>query len=244
MVQRKAQTSGVDTVRVIEKLLVVQDIDIRIRDIEHKLRDIPARKQVELARLEQHKLAVAKAEEQVKGIQVEVKRLALEAESRQTKIAKLRQQQLELKTNREFKTMDGEIGMVEAEIKRLEDRELELMESIDAARRGVGEQVAALKKEDDAVQADIKVLDARAAELNGELSRCNAEREIAASDIDAKWRAYYERVFHRKKDRALVPLEGGFCGGCHMKLPPSIAHATRKDGDMVVCEQCGRLLYS
>ena len=46
-----------------------------------------------------------------------------------------------------------------------------------------------------------------------------------------------------RKDRALVALEDGVCGGCHMQLPPYVVHATKKHSSIVLCEYCGRILY-
>jgi predicted nucleic acid-binding Zn-ribbon protein len=229
---------------VIEKLLVVQDIDIRIRDIEQRLQDIPRRQEQEQTRLADHKAALAAAEEKLKAARADVSRMELESESRKAKITKLRQQQFELKTNKEFKTMEAEIEAVEAEIRKIEDQELELMEQVEAARAGVAQKKADLDVEEQAVQADVRVLQERAGEIEQELARCRAEREIAVTDVAPDWLAHYERLMVRGRDRALVALEGGVCGGCHMKLPPSFHHATRRhDNEMVVCEYCSRLLY-
>jgi catechol 2,3-dioxygenase-like lactoylglutathione lyase family enzyme len=75
----------------------------------------------------------------------------------------------------------------------------------------------------------------------GELAE--VERMLAQG-IDPSWMAHYMRIIARR-DRALAQLNDGICGGCHMKLPPSIHHATRRhDSNMVVCEYCGRLLYA
>lgn len=230
---------------VIEKLLVVQDIDIRIRDIEQQLHDIPLRQEQEQSRLAEHKAALEAAEEKLKAAHAEVNRMELESESRKGQISKLRQQQLDLKTNKEFKAMNAEIAGVEAEIQRIEDCELELMQLVEEARAGVAAKRADLEVEEKAVLADVDVLQERAAELEEEVAGARAERAIAVAEIPADWLAHYERLMERGRDRGLVALQGGVCGGCHMKLPPSFHHATRRhDDEMVVCEYCSRLLYS
>jgi predicted nucleic acid-binding Zn-ribbon protein len=229
---------------LIDKLLTVQDIDVRIREIEKELEDIPARKEQELTRLHEHKDALAEAEEKLKAAQAEVNRLELETSSRNEKINKLRQQQFELKTNEQFKAMDAEIEGVKAEISKIEDQELALMDEVEEARKFVTEKSGALKEEEEAVETDIKVFDERASELEQEIESCRAEREEAAEGMNPEWMSYYVRVMEHRKDRALVPLESGVCGGCHMTLPPSLHHATRRrDEEMVVCNYCGRLLY-
>jgi len=227
----------------IERILVVQQHDCRIRDIRKELADIPARKEQEQGRLDEHRAALSKAEEDLKLQQAEIKKLELEAESGRGKITKLRQQQMEIKTNKEFKAMATEIQGAELGISALEDRELGLMEDLEKARGVVDEKKKALAEEAAAVQADVEELDSRVAAIERELKDVESQREAAASEIDAEWLSRYEHIFSRKKDIALVKLAGGVCGGCHMNLPPAVYHDTQKKDAMVCCNFCGRLLY-
>lgn len=228
----------------IEKLLTLQDIDIRIREIEKEMRDIPDRKEQEQTRLAEHKDALAKAEEDLKLAQANVQKLELESQSWHEKIDKLRQQQLELKTNKEFKAMDHEIASIKGKISGLEDDELVLMEKVEQARVDLKARADALAEEEAAVAADVAVLDERVSGLESELDESRGRREEAAVGIDNEWISYYDRVLSRKKDGALVKLNGGVCGGCHMTLPPAVLNATKRKDEMVRCEYCGRLLYS
>lgn len=227
---------------IIEKLLIVQEKDCRIRQMEKELKDIPTRKKEELARLDGHKKAVDAAREQAKAKQLGLKKLEGEADGKRDKITKLRQQQMELKTNKEFKAMEDEIKGVSGDISKIEDQEIVILEEQEKAKQGITEAEAALKQEDATAEADIKALDTRASAIERELADMKATRSEAAKEVDARWLAYYDRVFGTR-DKALVALEDGICGGCHMKLPPSVVHDVRKQADMVTCGYCGRLLY-
>ena len=116
------------------------------------------------------------------------------------------------------------------------------MDEIEKAKGDVTAKEKDLQKEEGVVHADIKVLDERMARIAEELKGIQGLRSTAAQDLDARWLKQYNRIF-AAKDRALVPLEEGICGGCHMKLPPAVVHAARKQTDMVTCDYCGRLLY-
>lgn len=228
----------------IEQLLTVQEIDARIRGIERELTDIPLRKAQEMLRLTEHKAALAAAEGELKKRQAEVGRLDLESQSLGARISKLRQQQVELKTNKEFKAMDGEIATVRQGITGLEDRELELMGQVEAAKADVAARAADVKREEEAILADTKVLDERADELRTELAAQKTERTVSVSGVPGNWLTYYDRIATRRKDHVLVPVENGTCGGCHMQMPPSTVHSARQREHMTVCDYCGRLLYS
>ena len=226
----------------VEKLLALQEIDSRIREVERELKEIPARKKGEEDRLGIHRKEVAEAERKLKATQTEIKKLELENASRNEKIGKFRQQQLELKTNREFKAIDTEIEGVQREIGALEEQELVLMEHVEKSRAEVAASQKALVEEQALVSVDVAKLDERIAHLNREAQELRAGREAAARGVEELWLTRYDSVFKRK-DRALVPLQDGICGGCHMKLPPSVAHDRRRGDVMVTCNFCGRLVY-
>jgi len=230
-------------VSVIEQLLVVQEHDVRILQLEKEMRDVPARKERELERLNGHKAALAESEEALKAKQAELKQLEVETASNEEKIAKFRSQQLELKTNKEFKAMEDEIRAVERAIDATEDKELAIMEEIEAARGGVEASRKELEAEDAEVQEDIKALDDRLRGLEAEMSDEASARTVAAEGIDAEWMSRYEGIFKSKNGGALVSTQGGVCGGCHMTLPPYLQHDAKKRMGMVVCGFCGRLLY-
>jgi predicted nucleic acid-binding Zn-ribbon protein len=227
----------------IEKLLAVQERDVQIVRIEKELEDIPARQEAEKTRLAEHQANVASAEEEMQKRQAEVKQLELDVIARKEKIAKLRTQQLELKTNREFKAVDQEIATLQEQIGAIEEQELSLMERVEEARSFVTERGKELKEEEELVHEDIEALDERASGLREQLSDLMAARDAAAKEVDARYIGRYEQLFGRKRSEVVVSCEGGTCGGCHMKLPPYKMHDARKQQDLVTCDFCGRLLY-
>lgn len=228
---------------IVEQLRAVQEHDCRIKELEKEARDIPARKKKELTRLHEHQHQLEEAEEGVKRHQVSLQELELENQTGEEKIVKLRQQQMEIKTNKEFKAMEQEIAGAKMKMSGLEDRELELMEMLDAQRKEVDAKKKALADEDALVQRDIVELDERLKAIEAELERERTAREEKAALVtSAPLLAKYNRLI-RGKDRALVPLEGMVCGGCHMHLPPSVGHDIQHEDQVVTCSYCARILY-
>ena len=227
---------------VIDKLLIVQERDCRIREIHKEMKDIPARQEQERDRLQKHKVELAEAEEGNKVAQAKVKELELETESRKEKILKLRQQQSTIKTNREFTAIESEVATIDKEISVLEDQELILMEEVEGAASSVTEKETALKQEEEMVERDVKALDERVSGLEVEVKDVQDARVVAAKEVEADWLTEYDRMITRR-DRALVPVENGICAGCHMQLPPAIINDAKKRTLMTACSHCGRLLY-
>ena len=229
---------------LIEKLLTLQDHDLRILKFEKELTDIPLRKDAIDSLLDDHRQAVLKAKEVHKLRQADIKKSELEIDSFRDKIRKFREQQMQLKNNQEFRAMEKEIAAVEKSIRETEDRVLEIMETVEAALVDVKAREAALKDEEGGVKHEVAAIDDRANELRRELEDVTLKRAQLATEVDDTRLRQYDRMFKNKKDKVLVPVEdNGTCGGCHMKLPPYICHGARKQVEVVACGYCGRMLF-
>jgi predicted nucleic acid-binding Zn-ribbon protein len=226
----------------IEKLLQVQEHDSRIMRLQREVSDLPKRKAEIESRLAEHRQALHDAKEKLKLEQSEVKKAELEVETRRQGVRKLREQQMQVKTNREFRAIEDEVAAAEKVIRGVEDQMLGLMERVETAQGGVRTREQDLKLEEESVRGDVARIDQRGAEIQKELEAVVALRRESVTGIDPAWLDPYERIIHSKKDRALVHVENSTCSGCHMKLPPYICHEARKQAAVVYCNYCGRML--
>lgn len=229
---------------IIEKLLILQDHDIRIIRLEKELADIPQRKAAIDALLNKHRQSVVTAKDNLKARQAELKKAELEIESFREKIRKFRDQQMQLKSNQEFKAMENEIAAVEKNIRQTEDQMLVQMEGIEAAQATVKQCEEELKVEEVTVKRDLAGMDARAIEVKTELEQERKTRATIAAEAEPERLSQYDRMFTKMRDKVLVPVEdNATCGGCHMKLPPYVFHNARKQTEIICCGFCGRMLY-
>jgi len=228
---------------IIEKLLLVQHHDCELMRLERELSDIPAHRQAIEGRLEEHRAALARAKEELRSKQAAIKEAELEVETCRGKIRKLREQQMQLKSNKDFRAMEEEIAGVDRNIRTLEDGMLELMELVEAAQARIRQLDAELKEEEARVHQEVAALEQRAQDLRTRAEAARQERARAAAEIEPERLRQYERILEHHRDRALVPVENGACGGCHMKLPPYQCHEARKQATVVLCEFCHRMLY-
>lgn len=227
----------------IEKLLVLQDRDRKIRQLTQETTDIPARKQLIEQRLKNHRDAVHSGHEELKRNAADIRANELEVETRKQKILKLREQQGAVKTNEQYRAIENEVATLGQQIRVYEDKEIELMEAAEAIKARVGEVETLLKREESGVHEDRRTLDERLKNILTDIEQVKQERAKLLPDIDETWLARYERIFQHKGDFAIVPVENGSCGGCHMRLPPQQVHDAKRAQTMVACSFCGRLLY-
>jgi uncharacterized protein len=228
----------------LEKLLVLQDRDQRIRQIQSEIKTLPLQRKNLEAQLAATAASLESLKHRVKQLEVDRKKLELDVGTRQSSISRLKTQQYETRKNDEFQAMGHEIERYEKEIVQLEDQELELMEQADKLRADVSAQEKTASAARDSIYRQLGNLDEKGKTLQRQLEELTAERATLAGGIDEEVMEHYQRLFASKGDAAVVAVEHGVCTGCHMKVTTQTAVRARSGNEIVSCEQCGRILYS
>ncbi len=228
---------------IIDRLLRIQEQDLQITDKERELEALPQRGKEMESQLDSYRAAIAAAEADRKAAQLEVSQIELDIEDHRQKLLRLREQQMALKTNREFRAMEEEIAVAQLKIEQQETRLLESMEKVDTLGSEIADRKTALSQAAETLEKEKAALASRASELERELEDLRHQRKTIAETVPASWLTAYDRLFQGKRDSVLVSVENGICGGCHMKLPPAVSHAARRADSWVACDFCGRMLY-
>lgn len=227
----------------IIQLLRVQDCDQRIRQVQKDLKDIPSQESRARAQLAGDQMAVEKAHHEVQALELAIKSIELDVGTRRVSIKRLLDQQFETRKNDEFRAMGNEIERYEKEVRVLEDRELEEMLKLEAAKEQYAHAQAKLAATTALVDEDLKKLAERAVTMEGRLTDLERERSELVAPVPEEAFSLYDRIFKKKGDSAVVPLAGEMCGGCHMKVVIGTVQKLRQDETLTQCESCGRLLY-
>lgn len=226
----------------LSPLIELQSIDQKIRELNQIIVDIPIRKNNETQRLAELQNALNAAQSGYQKAQQYVDEAELEVNSLRDKVVKLRQQQMTLKTNKEFKAMELEIATVEQAIDRQENIQLQNMDRLDPERKQVEACQARLDEEQSVVDEYIADLDAQMTDAQERVAELDKSRQTAAEQVDPELLSVYQRLSAGKWP-VLVRFEGDSCGGCHMKQPPAVKHLARRNDGTANCQFCGRLLY-
>jgi uncharacterized protein len=228
----------------LEALLVLQEKDRKIAKLHREIRDIPARKADIDKQLEGAKTKLNQAREVLKKITADLKQLEIEAAAHGEKILKYKQQQMEAKTNDQYRAFLQEIAAAEKLIAGLEDREIVLMEQMESSKKIITDREAELKEEEDGVSEEKEMLEERLSEVQEDLDKLVADRGRMTSTISPSLLAKYDRLFKNKGDFAVVQVQGNHCSGCHMKLPPQVTNDALNPDKLVICNFCGRMLIN
>jgi predicted nucleic acid-binding Zn-ribbon protein len=227
----------------IEKLLIIQDRDRRALQLDLELKRIPTERAEVEARA---KAATTRLEElKLKAKQVESERKELENQvgTKREQINKWRGQQLQTKKNEEYQALAHEIQNAEKEIFKIEDRELDLMDKAEKIAAEIKKEQQVLTEVNAVALRQQDTLGQRETAMKTELEKLKTERGALCKDVDESVMSRYERIMRHRKDSAVVPVQHGICGGCHLQIPPQVMHQAKSSEELVTCDQCGRILY-
>src|SRR5271156_6485642 len=144
----------------LEHLIRLQKVDEQIVQLLHSIAELPK----QLASLEEkqrgHRVSLEDADKAIAAEEVRRRRLDSDLKDVQQKIQKYRGQGSSVKTNDEFRALQHEIDFAEAEIRKIEDQQLQAMERIEslqnsraAAAQALTEQQALVEQEKTAARA-------------------------------------------------------------------------------------------
>ncbi len=227
----------------IPKLLQLQERDQRIRALQKDLKDVPRHEAAAKTQLAGDTAAVEAATLKVKEIEVKIKGVELDIQTRRNTIKRLGDQQFETRKNDEFQALGVEIQRYEADVRTLEDKELEHMEELETAKAVLKEAQGKLALTQGRVNEELKALAERAEGLKTRLAEVETERRSLAAPIEPGPLDLYQRIFTKKGDAGVAPLENGICGGCHMKVVSGTIQTARGAETLAQCDSCGRILY-
>src|SRR5580698_8399002 len=109
-------------------LVQLQETDQGIARLNGEIAALPKRLAALEEKLVRQKTAVDQAEKSLKDEDASRRRMESDLKDQQQKIVKFREQSSSVKTNEQYQALQHEVSFAEAEIRRIEDRELESME--------------------------------------------------------------------------------------------------------------------
>lgn len=239
----KASSKETTVAEKLDALYALQKIDSQI----DKIRTIRGELPLEVQDLEDE---IEGLETRIKNLQEEAKELDTEVADRkiamkdaEAAIAKFKDQQNNVRNNREFESLAKEIEFQELEIKLHEKRIKEAKAKVVSKKEVLDEAKARL----DMRKGDLKVKQDELNEIVGETQKEEdgliAESDKAKAMIDGRLIAAYDRLrTNAKNGLAVVGVDRDSCGGCFNKIPPQRQLDIESKRKVIVCEHCGRIL--
>lgn len=239
----KASTKETTVAEKLDALYELQKIDSQIDKIRTVRGELPLEVQDLEDEIEGLDTRIKKMQEEVKELDVEVTDRKNAIKDAEAAITKFKEQQNNVRNNREFESLAKEIEFQDLEIKLHDKRIKEARAKVTAKKEVLDEAKERLEMR----RGDLKIKQNELNEIVGETQK-EEESLVEASQkakdaIDSRLIAAYDRLrTNAKNGLAVVTVDRDSCGGCFNKIPPQRQLDIDAKKKVIVCEHCGRIL--
>ena len=224
-----------------EKILALyelQKIDSKIDEINKIKGELP----LEVQDLEDELAGLNTRIEHINGeieeLNALTKQRKREVDQAKILIGNYKEQQNNVRNNREFDAITKEIEYQELEIELAEKR-LKAKKALLEETEGI---VADRKADLEVKQGELKSIEEETA---SQVAEFGEQADVAKAKIDERLLAAYNRIRSNVHNGlAVVTVKRDACGGCFNRIPPQRQADIRQGKKIIICEYCGRILVA
>jgi len=226
----------------IESLLALQKVDMRIINLQLRLKMIPA----EVKKLEEKKsnteASLSEAKNSMQKTGLDIKQTESDIAAVNTKIEQLQQQSSLVKKNTEYQAMLSQIDTQKEKISEHETTMLLLFDQDEENKEKFKEIKKEFEAEKSSISEEIDELTELSGEVKIEIQQLIDSRSPLESKVDSVVLTQYKRLLKAKKEPLGKVNSAGICSNCHLKITPQTMTETKKEA-VVYCDNCSCLLY-
>ncbi|MDX2306137.1 MAG: C4-type zinc ribbon domain-containing protein [Microscillaceae bacterium] len=227
----------------LSALLKLQKIDSKLDEIKKVRGDLPDEVQDLEDEIVGYQTRIDKFQSETKVLQQEIEAKKQRKKDAEKMIAKYKDQQMNVRNNREYEALTKEIESEELEMQLSDKKIREAMEKISRINEDI-------EKTKEVLDERKKDLDNKKDELNniiveseGEEGKLMKEREKQSKNIEDRLLRSYNKIrTNAINGLAVVSVKRNACGGCFNIVPPQRQAEIREKKKLIVCEHCGRIM--
>ena len=216
--------SEIDRIRTIRG-----ELPLEVQDLEDELQGLETR--------------LIKLQDEIKDLEQDATDRKNAIKDSELAIAKYKEQQNNVRNNREYESLEKEIEFQDLEIK-LNDKRIKESKYTLTNKKELLEDATTkfeLRKGDLATKK--AELDEIIAETQKEEEALLSKSQKAKGSVEDRLVIAYTRLRgNAKNGLAVVPVDRDSCGGCFNKIPPQRQLDIQTKRKIIVCEHCGRIL--
>jgi len=222
--QLQTMLSKIDDIKTLRG-----ELPLEVQDLEDEIAGLNTR-------VERLKGEIAELRTSIAGKKVEI-------EAAKSSISKYKEQQENVRNNREYDFLSKEIEFQTLEMELCEKRIREFSEQEKEKNEEVEKCTTKLEERTKDLEAKKGELDEIIAETKQEEELLRDKAKELETKIDPRLLQSFKRI--RKNSRnglGIVYVQRDACGGCFNKIPPQRQLDIRSRKKIIVCEYCGRIM--
>lgn len=228
------------------RLLDVQALDTRARQLIHKARSLP--EHADIASLEERRTLtrdrLVHAQTAVSDVERDVTKAEADVQQVRDRTERDRQRLEAGGSAKDLVGLQHELETLARRQATLEEVELDAMERLEQAQADLARITQESAEQEETLQGLVARRDEQVNALKAEHGGVAEERRTALEGVDEKLLALYARVAEKSGGLGAAELVDNRCGGCRLELNPvdlTRIKAAAPD-DVVQCEECSCIL--
>lgn len=242
-VDREENEDNENGQEALAQLIRLQELHLHLAGLRSRIAAAPAQMAELDRRQEERKRRVAQAEQSLEQSARDRRRLEGEVDSLRAKLSHLKGQLMEVKTNEAYQAMLKEIAYVETQIRAKEDEILDHMALSEELEGTLRSEQADLVSHTRQLEQEKLQLEVSLVEAEQEVARLEAELHSLQAQIAPNYLERFRRIAAARGGIALATISNGSCEACHVRLRPQLIAEVRANRDIILCENCNRILY-
>ena len=224
-------------------LYELQKIDSQIDEINKVKGELPLEVQDLEDEIEGLKTRIDNINNEIEEFNSLTKQRKREVDQAKIQIAHYKEQQNNVRNNREYDSITKEIEYQELEIELAEKRLKEYTAAIKNKKVQLEDAEAVVADRNLDLTAKKSELESIEAETADQVASLESKAEKAKTKIDERLLTAYNRIRRSVRNGlAVVTVQRDACGGCFNRIPPQRQADIRLGKKLIVCEYCGRIL--
>ena len=231
------------TEKKLEKLLKLQEIDSKIFEIKKVRGALPQEVQDLEDELIGYNTRLDKFKEDIDNKNKDIDDYKIKISEAKKLIKKYKDQQMNVRNNREYDAISKEIESQELDTKLFVKKSGENDQKIEGVKEEIKATKKIIKEKTQMLKSKKSDLDVLSSESQEEEKKLNSLKTKASKKIEPSLLLSYEKLVERQRNGlAVVRVSRSACGGCFNIVPPQRQAEVKEKKKIILCEYCGRIL--
>ncbi len=232
-----------DVQKELNKLLELQDIDLRIKALDEQSTDGYAKLDVDQEGIDASFAEAEDLRERLEVVGKEKRDVEIELEDEVNRLKDRQTKLMNVQTNREYQSLLKEIEHTKGDNKRRAEEIERYAEIAEAMGQKISDLETEAEESGGALAAEKAEVDKLKAELEKKKSKIDKTRGAKVKKVSKSTYKRYEQLRERRNGIAIVGVTDGVCQGCYMNIPPQQFNEVLRGDQLHTCPTCQRMLY-
>ncbi|MDD2829208.1 MAG: zinc ribbon domain-containing protein [Sulfuricurvum sp.] len=227
----------------LEQLIDLSLIDKEIDAFEPQIEEANLQYDALLATKNAVVNEIATLSNEIKDEQIKKQKNELHLAELSAKLEDNSRKSAEIKTEREMKSLQLEEEIAKEQVS-FANEEIARLEKLIDHKKGKIEELEAKAGEIETNLTGVKAdVDQKLAHIDEARKIVFAKKEILVGAMNQKGLSFYQKIRRWAKNTTAVPVRNQACMGCYMAISDKVYSEVIKGEEIVTCPHCGRLLY-